>query len=253
MSDSQMDLFNKLVHSTKSLTEEYSNYWLQYSSFYTWEFWLFIFIVISMLTLLYFLIDRQRIFLIGFFGFATHVIFAYTDITGMRLGLWGYPYHIIPFLPSLSLDAAIIPISIMLVFQWVYRNQKNYYIYAFLTALFFGFVFKPILSSLNFFLKYEPITYFMIFLIYLVLFYIPYWLTKGFLWLQNHSQMEVNQMPREGRDTHKETTTHPDGFKEGVMNDSTGVQYGIEVSDEKIVNPADVAKMVNNKEDRNNK
>ncbi|MEI3614095.1 hypothetical protein [Pseudogracilibacillus sp. SO30301A] len=57
-------------------------------------------------------------------------------------------------------------------------------------------------------------------------------------------------MPRRGRDAGRKTTPQPDGFKEGVMNDPTGVQYGIEVGHEKIVNPADIAKMTNEKSDQ---
>lgn len=60
-------------------------------------------------------------------------------------------------------------------------------------------------------------------------------------------------MLRKGRNSHRETTPHPDGLKEGVLNDSTGVQFGIEVGNEKVINPADIAKMVNEKSIRDKK
>lgn len=60
-------------------------------------------------------------------------------------------------------------------------------------------------------------------------------------------------MPRRERDTNRETSPHPDGLKEGVLNDPTGIKYGVEVGHEKIVNPADIAKMVHEKSRRNEK
>ncbi|MEI3607195.1 hypothetical protein SPD48_16060 [Pseudogracilibacillus sp. SE30717A] len=60
-------------------------------------------------------------------------------------------------------------------------------------------------------------------------------------------------MPRKESDTNQKITPNPDGMREGVMSDPTGVQYGIEVGHEKIVNPADIAKMTNEKLDRSKK
>jgi len=65
----------------------------------------------------------------------------------MRLGMWGYPFQIFPLLPNFTLDAAVVPVTLMLVFQWTYKHNKNYYLYALLSAIFFGLVFKPILVS----------------------------------------------------------------------------------------------------------
>jgi len=60
-------------------------------------------------------------------------------------------------------------------------------------------------------------------------------------------------MPRKGRDTNRETTPRPDGFKEGVHNDPTGIQYGVEVGNKKVINPADIANMTNEKSERKEK
>jgi hypothetical protein len=126
-------------------------------------------------------------FLIGFFGFAVHVLFAYIYVFGIRHGLWGYPYHVLPFLPSVSLDAAIIPVTIMLVFQWTIKHNKNYYLVSFVMALMFGFGFKPLLVMLGLFEKYKWVNYFLIFLIYQVLFLLGYFLTMLFMRLHNRT------------------------------------------------------------------
>ncbi|MCL6571685.1 MAG: hypothetical protein K6T88_08360 [Bacillus sp. (in: Bacteria)] len=172
------------------LTKDGIHYWKLYSDFGTWQVWFILAMLIGPLILLFFLIDRKNIFVIGFFGFAVHILFAYVDAFGIRYGLWGYPYQLLPFLPSFSIDGVIIPITIMLVFQWTNKHKKNYYLYSFITAVIFGFGFKPLLVSLSLFEKYKWINYFYIFLIYLVLFLVAYWIIKLFLWMQTGKKSE---------------------------------------------------------------
>ncbi|CAM4398073.1 CBO0543 family protein [Paenibacillus tarimensis] len=181
METTRQELFEKLVALHEKLSQDSIHYWKLYSGFNTWQFWACLAIMVGPIIVIYFTIDRRRIFHIGFFGFAVHVLFAYFDASGIRYGLWGYPYQVLPFLPSLSLDAAIIPVAIMLVYQWTVKHSKNFYLYAFLTAIAFGFAFKPLLVSLNLFEMYKWVNYPFIFLIYLVLFVLAYWLTRLFL------------------------------------------------------------------------
>lgn len=189
MNSNQQEFFESLVSNQKKLSREGIEYWHLYSDFGTWQFWAVLLMLICPVIVLYFVIDRKKVFIIGFFGFAVHVLFAYTDACGIRLGLWGYPYQLIPFIPSLSLDAAIIPIAIMIVFQWTLNHHKNFYLYSFLTALLFGFGFKPLLVSIGLFEKYQWVNYFYIFLIYLVLYWLGHLLTTIFFRLQD-SQKE---------------------------------------------------------------
>lgn len=97
--------FNELVSMQKKLTEEGIAYWQLYSDFSSWQFWVCLLMLLGPLIVVYFTIDREKIYLISFYGFAVHVLFAYTDQIGIRLGLWGYPYQVLPFIPSVSLDA----------------------------------------------------------------------------------------------------------------------------------------------------
>jgi len=251
LSDEQRNYYNTLMNENVNVTEQFITYWKLYSGYNTWQFWVIILLIIALLGILFYFIDRRHVFLVGFFGFSAHMIFVYTDLIFMRNGLLGYPNHIIPYIPSFALSAAVVPITIMLVFQWTYKRNKNYYLYAFFTAIFLALIFKPIIAQLGFFVIYEPINYFVLLLSYMTMFTLAYWLTKGFQWLQKET--EVTNMPRRDRDTNRETTPHPDGFKEGVLNDPTGVQYGVEVGHEKIVNPADIAKMTSEKSDREEK
>jgi len=48
-------------------------------------------------------------------------------------------------------------------------------------------------------------------------------------------------MPRKVNNV--ESTTHPDGIREGVMNDSAGVQYGVRINPDVNINPAHITKV----------
>ncbi len=181
----QHEFFLKLVSLQENFKNVSEKYWQIYSDPGTWQFWIILLILIVPLTVLYFVIDRKNIFVIGFFGFAVHILFSYTDAIGIRYGLWGYPYQMLPFLPSFSIDASIIPITIMLVYQWTQNHNKNFYLYAFLTSLVFGFGFKPLLANFELFEMYKWVNYFYIFLIYIVLFLLAYLITRIFLWMHN--------------------------------------------------------------------
>ncbi|MEK5382481.1 CBO0543 family protein [Niallia sp. FSL W8-0635] len=191
MNDQQRSFFDRLVSIQEKYTKEAQEYWSMYSGLDTWQFWVILLMLVVPLIILYFVIDRKRIFIIGFFGFAVHMLFSYADAIGIRFGLWSYPYQILPFLPSFSLDGSIIPVAIMLVFQWTLKHDKNYYLYATLLALVFGFGFKPLLTAIGLFQSYKWVNYFHIFLIYLLLYIGGYLLTRLFMkWQESDREFE---------------------------------------------------------------
>jgi hypothetical protein len=191
MNDQQRSFFHRLVSIQEKYTKEAQEYWSMYSGLDTWQFWVIVLMLVVPLIILYFVIDRKRLFIIGFFGFAVHMLFFYADAIGIRFGLWSYPYQILPFLPSFSLDGSIIPIAIMLVFQWTLKHDKNFYLYATLLALVFGFGFKPLLTAIGLFQSYKWVNYFYIFLIYLLLYIGAYLLTRLFMkWQESDREFE---------------------------------------------------------------
>lgn len=142
--------------------------WIFYSNPSTWQFWVLLSILIVPLLILYFKIDRSKVFLIGFYGYSVHVFFTFTDIYGINNGYWHYPYQIIPALPSISIDTALVPVAFMLIYQWTINHHKNYYLYAIITAAIFAFIFKPILVGIGLFRMYDGINYFHLFLGYIL-------------------------------------------------------------------------------------
>lgn len=176
-----IDTFDTLVRQKKELTNSLIDYWKDYSDFSTWQFWLIVAMFLVPLIILYFKIDKNKIFLIGFYGYSIHMAFAYIDISGINLGFWNYPYKLIPALPSFSLDSSLVPVTFMLVYQWTLNHKKNFYIYSTIAAIIFAFIFKPILASANLFRMYDGTNFFHLFLIYVFVFLIAKFLTNLFL------------------------------------------------------------------------
>ncbi|MGG3798547.1 hypothetical protein [Metabacillus fastidiosus] len=79
--------WEKTYEKRDELNSLFSTYWDQYSSLGNWQFWMVLFLFIFPLILLYFKIDRTRVFEILFFGDTVHLIWAYIDIA---LGRSGY-------------------------------------------------------------------------------------------------------------------------------------------------------------------
>lgn len=151
----------------------------------TWQFWVNIAFLDLPLIALYFLIDKKKALLIGFFGFNVHVWFTNIDQFGVLRGLWNYPYYVIPFTPvSFVLDVSLVPVVYMLVYQWTINNNKNRYLYLTLVSAFLAFIFKPILTWLDLFRMYEWMNFVYLFCGYLILMLISIWITAFFLHLQ---------------------------------------------------------------------
>ena len=169
MSGDQLKQFEELQKQEKELSQNWIDYWFDFSGLYTWEFWFNLIMLVGPLIALYFFLDRKRAFHIGFFGYSLHIIALYFDGFGTRNGLWAYPYKIFPFFPvNIGLDSSLIPVLYMLVYQWVLKRGKNYYLYALLVSVFFAFLFKPIMEVMGLFKLGEGMNYFYLFLFYYV-------------------------------------------------------------------------------------
>jgi hypothetical protein len=129
MDERQQEMLNSIREKAGALSSRQIEYWKEYSSFNDWELWAVILILIVPLILLYFKIDQSKILLLGFYGLNFHIWFAYTNSIGIRLGLWEYPYELLPVLPSFALDASFVPVMYILLYQWTLNHQKNFYFY----------------------------------------------------------------------------------------------------------------------------
>ncbi|WP_342043838.1 CBO0543 family protein [Bacillus sp. OTU2372] len=179
-----MDRFDKIVKMGKHTTEELTDYWMDYELYASLEYWMMVTLLVVPLLILFFKIDKNKIFLIGFYGYSFHLIFGYLDLYGKHNGLWNYPFPLIPAIPGFAIDGSLVPVAFMLVYQWTLNNNKNYYLYSFITALIFSFIIKPILVQLELFKLYENIKYFHLLIGYIFVLLTAKFITNVFLWTQ---------------------------------------------------------------------
>jgi hypothetical protein len=188
MAGDQNQNFERVRKLQEKAAKAWTNYWHQYSDLSSWQFWVNAAFLLLPLIAVYLFIDRRRIFLIGFFGFNVHVWFNYIDLLGTRFGLWEYPYKLLPFIPvSLSLDASLVPVAFMLVYQWTLNHNKNCYLYLTALSAFFAFVLKPLMSLADLFQLYKWMNFFYIFLVYLIVVLVSKGITNLFIHMQKRS------------------------------------------------------------------
>jgi hypothetical protein len=177
--------FDKIVELGKQGQKALNQYWLDYSLYASVEYWLMVLFLIGPLILLFFKIDRTKIFRIAFYGYSVHVFFGYEDLYGRNMGFWNYPFPVLPALPGISLDSSLIPVTFMLVYQWSINHKKNYYLYAIMTAVILSFAFKPMLVGLGLFKLYGNFHYTHLFLSYLSVLILAKLMTDFFVWMKS--------------------------------------------------------------------
>ncbi|MEW9674531.1 CBO0543 family protein [Ammoniphilus sp. 3BR4] len=144
------------------------------------------------LVVLYFLLDRRKAFLLGFLGFNVHVWFTYIDAYGIKQALWNYPFQITHVLPTgFALDASLIPVSYMLVYQWTLNQNKNYYIYTTILCISFAFIMKSLMVAFDLFQMYKGTNYFHLFIGYITIMLLSKWITNVFIHFQQE-QKEIS-------------------------------------------------------------
>lgn len=189
MSDAQKEALHKLIKEQQEGAAQWLKYWLEFSAFDTWQFWFHVAMFVTPLIILYFAMDWKRALQLGFYGFNVHVWFGYFDDFGSTQGLWTYPYKMLPFVAhSLGMDASLVPVSFILVYQWTIKHKKNYYLYTLLLGLFFSFILKPIFVMHHLFKFNSWANYFHLFLTYIVIIVLSKGITDLFLLLQKNAQ-----------------------------------------------------------------
>lgn len=189
--EAQKEALAKLIKEQKEGARSWLHYWHEFSAFDTWQFWFHVVIFLAPLVILFFTIDWKRALQLGFFGFNVHVWFGYFDAFGTSQALWTYPYKMIPFIPnSAGLDASLVPVSFILVYQWTIHKKKNYYLYTLILSLVLSFILKPILVMHHLFKFNSWVNYFHLFLTYIVILVLSKVITDLFLKMQEKAQAQ---------------------------------------------------------------
>ncbi|QHS21762.1 hypothetical protein GWK91_01855 [Virgibacillus sp. MSP4-1] len=169
-----------LIYKTdEKLNSTLIEYWKQYSYFDTWQFWFVAAMLVGPLIILFVSIDRSRIFEILFFGYTVHMLWGYTDTILGSTSLFVHHYFLIPLLPfALSLNASVLPVGFMLVYQYCVNHDKNYYLYITITSAIFAFGFATLEKYMGLISFNKGMNQFYVFLIDMGIVLIAYWLTR---------------------------------------------------------------------------
>lgn len=180
----RLSRFDEIVEIGKEGQKALNQYWLDYSLYTSFEYWLMVLFLIAPLVILIFKINKEKLFQILFYAYSIHMSFGYHDLYGRNMGYWNYPFPVIPVLPGISLDSSLIPVTFIFVYQSTLNSNKKYYLYATITAVFLSFVFKPMLVGLGLFRMYGSINYYHLFLSYVSVFIFAKLVTDLFIWIK---------------------------------------------------------------------
>lgn len=197
MKEEQRLLLEEIRKSEIAQSDRWLSYWQQYSNMDTWQFWVVLMMFLLPLLVLILFIDRKKVFQLGFYGYGIHLFFAIIDSFGVIKGLWIYPYKLLPGLPaSIALDSSFVPVTYILLYQYILNNKKNYYIWMLMLCLVFAFFLKPLMVGLGLFRFGGRENFLMLFWGYVAVALIPKWITDFFMYLLNNNRFSLHNKLR---------------------------------------------------------
>jgi hypothetical protein len=184
--------WEKIIKKNHEITSLYSTYWHHYSNFNTWQFWVVLALLIVPLIILFFTVDRTRIFEILFYGYTVHMLWTYSVIFLERRNYLIHNFFITPLLPiAVNVTASVLPIGYLLLYQYCTNKKKNFYLYGVVLSGFFAFGFGSIEKMLGLATLRKGLTLFHLFLFDITIIIIAYWLTKAILYFRAKSKGKV--------------------------------------------------------------
>ncbi|MFP9130510.1 CBO0543 family protein [Niallia sp. BSM11] len=197
MKEEQRLLLEEIRKAEIAQSDRWLSYWQQYSNMDTWQFWVVLMMFLLPLLVLVLFIDRKKVFQLGFYGYGIHLFFAIIDSFGVIKGLWIYPYKLLPGLPaSIALDSSFVPVTYILLYQYILNNKKNYYIWMLMLCLVFAFFLKPLMVGLGLFRFGGRENFLMLFWGYVAVALIPKWITDFFMYLLNNNRFSLHNKLR---------------------------------------------------------
>jgi hypothetical protein len=115
LEDTRVKQFDEITKTIGDGHKALNEYWLEWSLYTSLEFWLMVILFIAPLVFVLIKIDKNKIFLIGFYGYSVHMTLGYIDMFGRNMGYWNFPIPLIPTLPGLVLDSSIVPVIFMMM------------------------------------------------------------------------------------------------------------------------------------------
>ncbi|MFZ3579278.1 CBO0543 family protein [Virgibacillus sp. DJP39] len=191
MTNEQSNRLDLIIKKQDHVVSMWVEYWKNFSTWENWHFWAIVSMLIIPLIIVYFAIDKTKVFHIGFYGFNIHTWFTYSDAIAMRTGHVVYPYQAMPVMPvNFALDASLVPVSFMLLYQWCLNHNKNVILYGVILSAAFSFGLKPFLVYIDILQLNNGMNYFYLFLNYLLILALAIVITKIFTYLSKKDNVK---------------------------------------------------------------
>ncbi|UFT99774.1 hypothetical protein KO561_02010 [Radiobacillus kanasensis] len=169
---------NQITEKNDELYSLISSFWSEYSGLGTWQFWVVLSSFILPLIVLWFIVDRKRIFEVFFFGYTVHLLWSYINLILEQHSYMVHPYSLSPILPyAINLTSSVLPVSFLLIYQYCTKNNKNFYMYILIISAIFSFVLVPLESQIGLLDLNRGFNHVHIFAIDIGITFIAYWAT----------------------------------------------------------------------------
>ncbi|MBT2686850.1 hypothetical protein J7I93_01500 [Bacillus sp. ISL-47] len=176
---SYREYWDEIFKQSNDMNSLITSYWHDYSNMGTWQFWVVISLLVLPLVLLYFTVDRRRVFELFFFGYTVHLLWAYTDLALQRYSIFVHTYFLSPIFPNaLNMTASALPVGYLLLYQYCLNHKKNFLVYTFFLSAVFAFGFATIEAFIGMVEFNKGMNQLYLFLIDIVITYIAYFFTK---------------------------------------------------------------------------
>lgn len=184
----EQDILQTIYDYKEKINELRVFHWMKYSNWKTWYFWFNILSILIPLTILYFKIDRKRLFEICFFGFLVHVTWSNIDSLLSSNNLLIHPHGFTHFLPmGITVTAVLLPVFFMLLYQYCTKKEKNFYLYTLVISAVFSYGFGYISKKVELLIMYKGMKLTYLFLIDIAVAYLAYWLTQLFIAIKKNT------------------------------------------------------------------
>ena len=184
----EQDLLQSIFEYKERISTLRVDHWMEYSNWKTWYFWFNIMSIIIPLTILYFKIDRKRLFEICFFGFIVHVTWSNIDSILSQNNYLIHPHGFTHFLPmGITVTAVLLPVCFMLLYQSYSNKNKSYYLYTIILSAFFAYCFGYISEKVELLIMYKGMKLTYLFLIDIGVAYLAFWVTKLFITIKKQT------------------------------------------------------------------
>ncbi|MBU9713041.1 hypothetical protein [Evansella tamaricis] len=176
----------EINHKSNEVNSLVRSYWHDYSHTGTWQFWFSLILLVLPVIILFFTVDRKRVFELLFYGYTVHILWTYISIPLERGGYFIHTYFVSPLLPfSLNMTASVIPVSYILLYQYCTNRKKNFYLYAIIVGAIFGFGISSIEAALGLVEFGDEMSRFYLFIICSSITIFAYWATRFVLWFKH--------------------------------------------------------------------